>query len=97
MHQETSLSRALPRRRPRLRLHRHRKSRVALLGTLVLFPAGQFTQGSERREQGRRSNETLRQVTLSRPFYMAETEVTNAQFNAFRTGHVSGIAWNQHA
>ena len=66
-----------------------------LLGALVLLPAGQFTEGSERREQGRRSNETLRQVTLSRPFYMAETEVTNAQFNAFKSGHVSGIAWNR--
>jgi formylglycine-generating enzyme required for sulfatase activity len=66
-----------------------------LLGTLVLLPAGQFTQGSERREQGRRSNETLRQVTLSRAFYMAATEVTNAQFNAFKPGHTSGIAWNK--
>jgi formylglycine-generating enzyme required for sulfatase activity len=67
----------------------------ALLGTLVLLPAGQFMQGSERREQGRRSNETLRQVTLSRAFYMAATEVTNAQFNTFKSGHVSGIAWNK--
>jgi formylglycine-generating enzyme required for sulfatase activity len=66
-----------------------------LIGTLVLLPAGQFMQGSERREQGRRSNETLRQVTLSRAFYMAETEVTNGQFNAFKSGHVSGIAWNK--
>jgi formylglycine-generating enzyme required for sulfatase activity len=66
-----------------------------LIGALVLLPAGQFMQGSERREQGRRSNETLRQVTLSRAFYMAETEVTNGQFNTFKSGHVSGIAWNK--
>lgn len=66
-----------------------------LLGTLVLLPAGQFTEGSERREQGRRSNETLRQVTLSRPFYMAENEVSNAQFHTFRSTHASGIAWNR--
>jgi formylglycine-generating enzyme required for sulfatase activity len=63
-----------------------------LLGTLILVPAGIYQQGSDRRELGRRSNETLRQVTLSRPFYLAEREVTNAQFRAFRASHVSGIA-----
>lgn len=63
-----------------------------LLGTLILVPAGTFEQGSERREQGRRSNEPRRTVTLTRPFYLAEHEVTNAQFRAFRADHASGIA-----
>jgi formylglycine-generating enzyme required for sulfatase activity len=63
-----------------------------LLGTLVLLPAGEYTQGSGRREQGRRSNEVQRQVTLTRPFYLAATEVSNAQFRAFRASHASGIA-----
>jgi formylglycine-generating enzyme required for sulfatase activity len=32
----------------------------------------------------------LRDVTLTRPFYLAETEVTNARFRAFARGHDSG-------
>jgi formylglycine-generating enzyme required for sulfatase activity len=63
-----------------------------LLGTLILMPAGSFQQGSDRREQGRRSNEVLRPVTLSRAFYLAEKEVTNAQYRVFKPGHVSGLA-----
>jgi formylglycine-generating enzyme required for sulfatase activity len=64
----------------------------ALLGTMLLLPAGSFPEGSDRREQGRRSNEVLRQVTLTRPFYLAEREVSNAQFRAFRADHASGMA-----
>lgn len=63
-----------------------------LIGTLVLFPAGEYLQGSGRREQGRRSNEVQRTVQLTRPFYLAATEVSNAQFRAFRPAHVSGVA-----
>jgi formylglycine-generating enzyme required for sulfatase activity len=62
-----------------------------LLGALALMPAGSFMQGSDRREQGRRSNEVLRKVTLSRAFYLAEKEVTNAQFRVFRAQHASGL------
>ncbi|MEY2853637.1 MAG: hypothetical protein RL030_769 [Pseudomonadota bacterium] len=62
------------------------------IGLLILMPAGRFQQGSERREQGRRSNETLREVTLTQPFYLAEREITNGQFRLFRTSHASGIA-----
>ena len=63
-----------------------------LLGGLVLLPAGSFVAGSDRRDQGRRSNEVQRRVTLSRAFYLAEKEVTNAQFRAFRAQHASGLA-----
>lgn len=63
-----------------------------LLGPLLLLPAGEYLQGSERREQGRRSNEVQRRVTLTRPFYLSATEVSNAQFRAFRAGHASGVA-----
>ena len=43
-------------------------------------PAGTFTMGSPQDEAGRRDNETQHQVTLSRGFYMLETEVTQAMW-----------------
>ncbi len=55
-------------------------------------PSGIFRLGSPRREQGRRANEFLRQVQLSRPFYIGLTEVTNAEFKAFNPSHDSGVA-----
>ncbi|MEO6186111.1 MAG: SUMF1/EgtB/PvdO family nonheme iron enzyme [Steroidobacteraceae bacterium] len=64
----------------------------ALLGALRLLPAGQYLQGSDRREQGRRANEVQRMVTLRRAFYLSETEVSNAQFHAFRATHAAGLA-----
>jgi formylglycine-generating enzyme required for sulfatase activity len=65
---------------------------AAVVGTLILMPAGHYLQGSDRREQGRRSNEVQRDVTLTRPFYLAEHEVTNGQFRQFRPAHASGVA-----
>lgn len=57
---------------------------------LELIPAGQFTMGSSRGEQGRRSNEVLRDVKISRAFYLGAREVTNAEFRAFDPNHNSG-------
>jgi formylglycine-generating enzyme required for sulfatase activity len=51
---------------------------------------GAFSMGSSRREQGRRSNEALKQVRLSRPFYMGTREVTNREFREFLSAHASG-------
>ncbi|MBB3168824.1 PEGA domain-containing protein [Simiduia aestuariiviva] len=57
---------------------------------LKLFrPNARFTMGSSRREQGRRSNETLRQVALTRAFYVAPLPVTNADFVQFERFHSS--------
>lgn len=57
---------------------------------LRLFEPGPITLGASRREPGRRANETLREVALSRLFYLGVREVTNAQFKAFASGHDSG-------
>ena len=59
--------------------------------TLTLIRPGSFTMGASRREQGRRSNETLRKVKLQRPFYMGVKEVTNRAFKEFLSTHSSGF------
>lgn len=51
---------------------------------------GRFRMGASRREPGRRANETLREVELRRPFYLAAQEVSNRQFRKFRKDHLSG-------
>jgi formylglycine-generating enzyme required for sulfatase activity len=56
---------------------------------------GTFTMGSSRREQGRRSNEILKQVNLTRPFYIGTREVTNREFREFMPSHTSGVFKNQ--
>ncbi len=58
---------------------------------LVLVTGGRYTMGSPRREPGRRSNETERQVDLRRPFYIGRFQVTNREFREFRAQHLSGI------
>ncbi|NNM01139.1 MAG: SUMF1/EgtB/PvdO family nonheme iron enzyme, partial [Gammaproteobacteria bacterium] len=57
---------------------------------LRLFSGGSFEMGASRRERGRRSNEALHPVVLSRRFYVAVNEVTNKQYRAFRPAHSSG-------
>ena len=57
---------------------------------LKLVRPSQFVMGSSRREQGRRSNETLRKIELKRSFYMGLKEVTNKEFRMFMTQHDSG-------
>ena len=58
---------------------------------LQLVPAGSYTMGSARREAGRRANEAQRAVQLTRRFYVATREVTNAEFRQFRPTHRSGF------
>jgi formylglycine-generating enzyme required for sulfatase activity len=51
---------------------------------------GRFQMGASRREQGRRANETLRVILLTRPVFMGLKEVTNREFRAFTPEHDSG-------
>jgi len=59
--------------------------------TLELVKAeGSFQMGASRRDAGRRANESQRLVRLQRPFYLAQKEVTNADFRRFKPKHDSG-------
>ena len=64
-------------------------------------PAGQtlrrvepatFTMGASRAEVGRRANEVIVPVTITRPFLISVYEVTNREFAEFRAGHDSGAS-----
>jgi formylglycine-generating enzyme required for sulfatase activity len=60
----------------------------------VLIPAGTFLMGSPEDEEGRNDDETQHEVTISSPFYMQVTEVTNGQFRRWRPAHHSGVHFN---
>ncbi len=59
------------------------------LDMIQVRPAS-FEMGTSRREPGRRSNERLRRVRITRPYYISTREVTNAEFRRFKPGHSSG-------
>jgi formylglycine-generating enzyme required for sulfatase activity len=61
---------------------------------LRILAPGRFQLGASRREPGRRANETVREVELLRPSYLALKEVTNAQFRRFQAAHSSGTFSN---
>ena len=59
----------------------HPKEVINTLGMkLLLIPAGTFTMGSPASEKHRYDGETRHQVTLSKPFYMGRTEVTQGEW-----------------
>ncbi|MGB3561677.1 MAG: PEGA domain-containing protein [Thermoanaerobaculia bacterium] len=57
---------------------------------LRLIEPGRFRMGASRREPGRRANETLREVELTRRFYLSTQEVSNRDFRQFKSEHQSG-------
>ena len=57
---------------------------------LRLVEPGSFSLGASRSEQGRRANEVIVPVSLSRPFLISVREITNREFAEFRSGHDSG-------
>lgn len=64
-------------------------------------PAGQtmrrvepatFSMGASRAEVGRRANEVIVPVTITRPFLISIHEVTNKEFAAYKANHDSGTS-----
>ena len=52
-----------------------------LRAKFVLIPAGTFMMGSPETEIDRRDDETLHQVTISKPFYLQTTTITQGQWS----------------
>jgi formylglycine-generating enzyme required for sulfatase activity len=50
--------------------------------TFVLVPPGNFHMGSPAEEKDRSDGEIVHEVTLTEPFYLGQTEVTQAQYQA---------------
>ncbi len=50
---------------------------------------GSFTMGTSRAEQGRRANEVIVPVQITKPFFIGAKEVTNREFRRFRQNHDS--------
>ena len=57
---------------------------------LRLIEPRRIRMGASRREPGRRANETLRDVELTRRFYLSSMEVSNREFRKFQNEHRSG-------
>ena len=51
---------------------------------------GSFSLGASRREQGRRANEVIVPVEITKPFFIGAKEVTNAEYLRFKSTHDSG-------
>ncbi len=62
--------------------------------TLRRVEGATFSMGASRAEAGRRANEVIVPVTVTRPFLISVHEVTNKQFAEFRRNHDSGA--NMH-
>lgn len=64
--------------------------------TFVRIPAGQFVMGSN---QGNADNRPVSKVTIGKSFWMADIEVTNAQYNVIFPDHDSRYVdqhWKDH-
>ncbi len=58
---------------------------------MILLQPASFQMGASRREAGRRANERIRKVRITRPYYLGVREITNGEFKRFRPGHSSGV------
>ena len=58
----------------------------------VRIPAGTFTMGSPANESGRGSDEVQHQVTITRDFWLKETEVTQGEWRSLMGSNPSGFS-----
>jgi len=61
---------------------------TSLGGKLKLFVPNKLTLGAPRSDPGQRANEVIRNVSLTRPFYIGINLITNQEFQLFRNNNV---------
>lgn len=71
---------------------------------MLRVPRGEFSMGCTDKEEGWQESERLHHVTISRPFWLAATEVTRGQYQSLMGGELgpderdlplSGISWEE--
>jgi formylglycine-generating enzyme required for sulfatase activity len=70
-------------------------TRTGLGQKLVPLEPRTFRMGASRNEPGRRANENEHDVLMQQKFYLAEREVTNAEYLRFEPQHSSGVSGNR--
>jgi len=60
----------------------------------LLLRPDQITMGANRSEPGQRANEIIRQVQLTKPFFITAHHITNSQFKKFNTRDANGKLLN---
>ncbi|OGV38652.1 MAG: hypothetical protein A2020_03770 [Lentisphaerae bacterium GWF2_45_14] len=68
---------------------------ASVLADMISIPAGQFYMGKRSGESGLDSELPRHSVLISREFWIAKHEITNAQFRRFFPFHRSG-SWNSY-
>tara|TARA_Y100001970_G_scaffold277248_1_gene381140 strand:- start:4917 stop:6917 length:2001 start_codon:yes stop_codon:yes gene_type:complete len=57
---------------------------------IIFGPTNKFTLGSSRNDIGNRANETIREVVITKPFYVSKDLITEEQYSEFNKNKVKG-------
>ena len=66
-----------------------KNSKNSMANKMRLFDIKEVTVGSRLNDQNRQTNEFTRKIAIERPFYISESEVTNAEYKNFLAMHSS--------
>ena len=69
-----------------------KKARNLMESKMRLFNAQKVIIGSNKNDKNRQVNEAMREVSIKRPFYISESEVTNLEYKGFLAMHFSGFS-----
>ena len=68
----------------------NKKSKKLMADKMRLFNPQEVILGSNRNDLNRQQNELIRKISIKRPFYISESEITNLEYKNFLAMHSSG-------